>query len=214
MSRKRLRLPRPSSQKYLGQAKKAAVMLFGLPEGKQMESPAQRQHMIDILNLSANPIIKDLAVRAADPLLKRYSFARLTETCAVPYESIMKEYVSIQRTRGLQGMAGHLPTVMEQTALAALVRDETCPKCNGINSQRVRLKNLHYGPCPKCDGTGLVKHEADPEAVKLMFNTFGLTAVAGSASANATVQINLDSQSMEDLSRDVAGIIEGTVVSK
>jgi hypothetical protein len=164
--------------------------------------------MIDILSLSANPFIKELARQASQPEYARSSFARLTERCAVPYENVMKEYVSIQRTRGLQGMAGHLPTVMEQTALAALVRDETCQACVGKDPQRVRLKNMKYGPCPKCQGTGLVKHEADPEAVKLMFNTFGLTATAGTNQVNVNTQVNInEAQSMEELSKDVATII-------
>ncbi len=210
----RLRKPRPSSQKYKGQAGKAAMMLFGLPEGQKMESPVQRQHMIDILMLSANPFVRQCAKDAANPLFKRMSFARITERCAVPYENIMKEYVSIQRTRGLQGMAGHLPEVMEQTALAARVRDETCPKCYGINPTHQRLKNQKFGNCLKCEGTGIVRHEADPESEKLMFNTFGLTTQAGSANVNVNTQVNItESQTMEDLSKDVASIIEG-VVSK
>ena len=69
---------------------------------------------------------------------------------------------------------------------------------------------MKYGDCPKCAGTGILRVDADPDKLKLVFNTFGLTAVNAGAVMNNTVNVNIG-QSMEDLSRDVAGIIEGKV---
>src|SRR5882724_1160471 len=168
------------SQKYKGQSGKAAMMLFGLPKGRVMESPAQRQHMIEVLSKSDNIFIKALVREASMVEFKRASFAYLAEHCALPYETIMKEYVSLQRQQGMVGMAMHLPAIMEETALAARVRNEPCPRCKGRNPKRVRLKNLKFGACPKCDGLGTIRVDADPERLKLVFNTFGLTAANGS----------------------------------
>jgi hypothetical protein len=199
------------SQKYKGQSGKAAMMLFGLPKGRVMESPAQRAHMIEVLSKSDNIFIKALVREASMDIFKRSSFANLAEHCAIPYETIMKEYVSLQRQQGMVGMAMHLPEIMEQTALAARVRDETCPRCKGRNPKRVRLKNLKYGPCPRCEGVGTLHIDADPERLKLVFNTFGLTATGAQATVNVNTQVNVDAgQSMEDLSRDVASIVDST----
>ena len=203
--------------RYKGQSRKAAMMLFGLPKGKIMESPEQRAHMVDVLRLSNNPAIR-LLVKEADPsnligsLHTRESFAKLCEQNALTWKAVADEYVSIQKSLGMVEMGGHLPEIMRQTALGAMVRDETCPKCKGRNPTRQRLKNMKYGDCSKCGGSGILRVDADPEKLKLVFNTFGLTAVNAGPSVNNTVNVNVG-QSMEDLSRDVAGIIEGKVVS-
>jgi len=199
--------------KYKGQSKKVAQLLFGLPKGRIMESPEQRQHMIDVLRLSDKPAIK-LLVMESDPktiigaMNTRESFAKLMEANALTWKAVADEYVSIQKSQGMVAMSAHLPEIMKQTALGAMVRDETCPRCKGRNPKRVRLKNMKYGDCPKCSGTGVLRVEADADKLKLVFNTFGLTAVAANAQVTNTVNVNVG-QSMEELSRDVAGIISG-----
>src|SRR6266478_4181336 len=180
--------------RYKGQSRKAAQLLFGLPKGRLMESPQQRAHMIEILKLSHNPAIKML-VREADAsnligsLHVRDSFAKLCEQNALTWKAVADEYVAIQKSLGMVEMGGHLPEIMRQTALGAMVRDETCPRCKGKNPKRVRLKNMSYGDCPKCAGTGVLRVDADPEKLKLVFNTFGLTAANGAANVNNTVNV-------------------------
>ena len=201
--------------RYKGQSKKAAMMLFGLPKGRVMETPEQRRHMVEVLRLSHNPQIK-LLVTDADPtnpfgaLHTRDSFAKLCESNALTWKAVADEYVAIQKSLGMVGMASNLPEIMRQTSLGAMVRDETCPRCRGKNPHRQRLKNMKYGDCPKCSGTGVLRVDADPDKLKLVFITFGLTAINAGTSVNQTVNVNVG-QSMEDLSRDVAGIIEGKV---
>jgi len=200
--------------RYKGQSRKAAQLLFGLPKGRLMESPQQRAHMIEILKLSHNPQIKML-VREADAsnligsLHVRDSFAKLCEQNALTWKAVADEYVAIQKSHGLVAMADRLPAIMEQTAIAAMIRDETCPRCKGV--KRVRLKNMKFGSCPKCNGTGTTRVDADPDRLKLVFNTFGLTGQGASANVNVNTQVNIDAaQTMEDLARDVSSIIDGT----
>src|SRR5438552_12585899 len=135
------------------------MMLFGLPKGRVMETPEQRRHMVEVLRLSHNPQIK-LLVTEADgtnligSLHTRDSFAKLCEQNALTWKAVADEYVAIQKSLGMVGMASNLPDIMRQTSLEAMVRDETCPRCRGKNAHRQRPKNMRDGDCTNCSGTG------------------------------------------------------------
>jgi len=220
-----------------GQAKRNALMLFGVPRGGKMEPKERRQDLALVLRLSQQDRFRALANMALSPIHETTAFTTLMEKLQISYHDLSQEFKALQTSLGFIRAAEHLPDLMAQTALDAKHRIEKCRTCAGkkliavydyeaidkakatvgedIRLERPsdpRLVLLSEGKatCPKCSGTGSVEVKGDYDKLKTIFETFGLTGKGGGLAVNLDLRNVRQPETMGELSRAVAPILEGT----
>ena len=187
------------------------MQLFGLPRGRKMESPEDREFLLNLLSRSDHPQVKMMLLRASLPDFASTSLAKIMEDCGLNFHMISREITSLYKSEGFIRSAQHLPEIMEQVAVDAKSKESACKACSGTGKVRTG-KNLAEESCKKCDGTGKVYKLGDVERLRLMFETFGLTGKAGGG-----VNVNLDlrqpsnHETLDSLSQSIAPILEGVV---
>lgn len=223
-----------------GQARRNAKLLFGAKTGSKMETKESRQNLALVLRLSQHDRFRALANMALSPIHEKTAFTTLMEKLQITYHDISTEYKALQTSIGMIRAADHLPDLMEQTATDAKHREVECVHCKGkgevkvfdytaIDKARAALaENIGLGresdpevellakgraTCAKCRGKGSVEVKGDLDKLRVLFDTFGLTSKGGGLALNVGVNVNnAPQQTLGELSRDVAPILEGTVV--
>ena len=202
-----------SRQRRKGRSRTNALMLFGVQNGRKMETAEDRELIARTLERSSDPKMKELARRALDPTDRGTSFALLIEREKMNFHHVADEYKALMKAEGWMRQAQHLPVLMEQTALDAMSRDEKCRACKGTGKVERKGKDGAEATeveCDKCDGTGTKYVLGDIDRLKLVFEAHGITGARG-----AGVNVNLDlrkqepGETMEDLSRSVSSLLEG-----
>ena len=203
---------RYTKAKFRGQANSTALQLFGVPT--RMESKEDRESIALVLRLSANPRMRKVAEMALLPEFRSTSFAKLAENEGLNFHSISSEYKEIKRSEGFIRAAQHLPDLMEQTAVDAKSKWETCRTCKGTG--HVTDKEGGQITCSKCETSGQpgkVYVLGDADRLKLIFETFGLTGKGGGLNVNLDLRRPPEPhESMSALSESIAPILEGTLV--
>jgi len=226
-----------------GQAKRNAMVLFGNKYGQKMEDKAVRQNMALILRLSQHDRFRALANMALSPIHAKTAFTSLMEKLQITYHDLSTEYKALQTSVGMIRAADHIPDIMAQTAEDAKHRHVECVHCKGkgqvkvfdyaaidkarstlaenIGLEResdpeVELLAKGRASCAKCRGTGKVEVKGDLERLKVIFDTFGLTAKGGGLALNVgfNATVNVPQQTLGELAKDVSPIMEGTVVQE
>lgn len=224
-----------------GQARRNALMLFGAKRGSKMETKEARQNMALILRLSQHDRFRALANMALSPIHEKTAFTTLMEKLQISYHDISQEYKALQTSIGMIRAADHLPDLMEQTAQDARHKEVECVHCKGKGQTKVfdydkiakaqaalaeniglsresdpEVELLAKGraTCVKCHGKGTVEVRGEIDKLKTLFETFGLTAKGGGLALNVgfNATVNVPQQTLGELSRDVAPILEGSVV--
>jgi hypothetical protein len=224
-----------------GQAKRNALMLFGTKRGSKMEDKGVRQNMALIMRLSQHDRFRALANMALSPIYEKTAFTTLMEKLQISYHDLSTEYKALQTSIGMVRAADHIPDLMEQTAEDAKHREIECVHCKGkgqtkvydykaIDAARaliaenvgmeretdpeVELMAKGRATCLKCRGTGKVMLKGDIDKLKVIFDTFGLTAKGGGLALNVgfNATVNVPQQTLGELAKDVSPIMEGTVV--
>lgn len=222
-----------------GQARRNAMQLFGVKRGSKMEDPKVRQDMALILRLSQHDRFRALANMALSPIYEKHAFTTLMEKLQITYHDISTEYKALQTSLGFIRAADHIPDLMEQTAEDALHKEITCVHCKGKGEVKVydytaidkaratlaeniglqresdpEMELLAEGKatCCKCKGRGVVEVKGDPDKLRTIFETFGLTAKGGGLALNVNVPINMPNQSLAELSKDVQPIMDGGTI--
>jgi hypothetical protein len=224
-----------------GQAKRNAMVLFGNKYGQKMETKEVRTNMALILRLSQHDRFRALANMALSPIYEKTAFTTLMEKLQITYHDLSTEYKALQTSVGMIRAADHIPDIMEQTAEDAKHREVECVHCKGkgqikvydytaidkaraliaenVGMERetdpeVELMAKGRATCGKCRGTGKVMLKGDLDRLKVIFDTFGLTAKGGGLALNVgfNATVNVPQQTLGELSRDVQPIMEGTVV--
>lgn len=224
-----------------GQARRNAMVLFGNKPGSKMETKEARQNLALILRLSQHDRFRALANMALSPIYEKTAFTTLMEKLQITYHDLSTEYKALQTSVGMIRAADHIPDIMEQTAEDAKHRDIECVHCKGkgqtkvydykkidearallaenIGLQResdpaVELLAQGKQTCAKCGGKGTVTLKGDIEKLKVIFDTFGLTAKGGGLALNVgfNATVNVPQQTLGELSKDVAPIMEGTII--
>lgn len=224
-----------------GQARRNAMVLFGNKPGSKMETKEARQNLALILRLSQHDRFRALANMALSPIYEKTAFTTLMEKLQITYHDLSTEYKALQTSVGMIRAADHIPDLLEQTAVDARHREVECVHCKGkgqvkvydyvaVDKARATLAEniglqresdpehelLAQGKatCKPCGGTGKVAIKGDIEKLKTIFDTFGLTAKGGGLALNVgfNATVNVPQQTLGELSRDVAPIMEGTVI--
>lgn len=224
-----------------GQAKRNALMLFGNKYGQKMESKDVRQNMALIMRLSQHDRFRALANMALSPIHEKTAFTTLMEKLQISYHDLSTEYKAIQTSVGMIRAADHIPDLLEQTAVDARHKEVECVHCKGkgqvkvfdyvaidkaraliaenVGMERetdpeVELLAKGRATCKPCRGAGKVEVRGDIDKLRTIFDTFGLTAKGGGLALNVgfNATVNVPQQTLGELSRDVAPIMEGTVV--
>lgn len=207
--------PMPPEARRKGQARRNALMLFGT-KGK-MEPKGVREDLSLLLRMSSEPKFRALAQMASDETFKAMAFTTLMEKLDISYVALTHEYKELKKAEGFVRAGAHIPRLMEEAAVQAGEHEEMCRACRGtgrVNPTKALAEGESAPECVTCMGTGRVVVAGDLDRLKLVFDTFGLTAKGG-------LSVNLDlrrpqeqAEDLADLSASVAPIIEGTVVTK
>jgi len=180
-----------------------------------------------VLAQSSDERMRRLASEAMLPELKQSSFAKLAERLGLNFHMISEEYRALKRSEGYIAAAKHLPELMEQAAVDAKSKWETCETCDGettvpdaemFEELKRRAKKAGDDPrevecpiktCPRCKGEGKVYVLGDVDRLKMIFDTFGLTGKSGGVNVNLDLRKTDPHESMADLSASIAPILEG-----
>jgi hypothetical protein len=208
-----------------GQARKTALMLFGIPH--KMESKEQRESLALVLRKSGDARMQLLARQALDPDFKHTSFATLAENNHLNYHMIADEFKGLMRSEGFIRQAQHLPEIMEQTAMDAKSKWITCETCDGVRevpdieafnklkreAKAAKAEAPTIAPrkqCPRCKGEGLTWQLGDIDRLKLVYETYGLTGKGGGVGVQVNIsQPPAQNESMADLAASIGPILEG-----
>lgn len=226
-----------------GQARRNALMLFGAKPGSKMETREARQNLALILRLSQHDRFKALANMALSPIYEKTAFTTLMEKLQITYHDLSTEYKALQTSVGMIRAAEHIPDIMAQTAVDAKHRQVECVHCKGkgqikvydyalvdkaratlaenIGLEResdpeVELLAKGRAICTKCRGKGEIEVKGDLDKLKVIFETFGLTAKGGGLALNVgfNATVNVPQQTLGELAKDVSPIMEGTLVDE
>lgn len=198
----------PSNRKVKGQARRTARLLFGLPEGRVMESPEERQATALVLSHSTDARVQRLVtdLLSSDPDSTRTSLAVIMERHGLNFHMISEEYTRLKKAEGFIRTARHLPAIMEQTAQNAQDRWEDCARCSGTGKRDTPDGVID---CGCVDGKVFIR--ADETSLKLMFDTFGLTGKSSGVNVNLDLRHTDKPESLGDLAASLGPIIEGGV---
>ena len=227
-------MPKPKrtlpQRRVKGQAKRTAMVLFGVAPRHLMETPAQREQIALVLRNSTDERMRTLAAQASDPMYKQTSFAVLAEKNKLNYYMVAEEFKHIMRGEGYIRQAQHLPDLMEQAAIEARSKFELCDTCDGKGTvpdadaydalckkaDEKKQRWPHYAPrkqCTQCKGKGKIWVKGDVEQLKMIFETYGLIGKGG-----AGLNVNFDlrrapevPETMSDLAATLGPILEGEV---
>ena len=134
---------------------------------RQIESGAGRENIADCLVATGNPRATRLLEMMLDPAYEGLGFGQLCSRAGLSGGEVMHLICQRQLAEGMIRMAYHLPDIMEDLALAAKGKEETCPQCQGQSA---------FGgvKCLRCEGLGYVRVPADLRIMRLAFEMFGL----------------------------------------
>src|SRR5882672_2815962 len=187
------------------QKRLSARNLFG--QTKLMESPAQRELMASTLALSGDPRMRDLGIRCMASAYKQHSFAAVMDELSLTWGQVEAEVRSIRKSEGYIRASQHLPDLMEQVAIDAKSRTESCTACHGTGVVR-RDKKTEI--CSSCHGLKEIYVPGEVERQKLVFETFGLIGKNGGPLVHLDLRRTDQSEGLEELSQSVAGILDGS----
>ena len=102
-----------------------------------------------------------------DPAYEALSFGQLCSRAGLSGGEVLRLICQRQLADGMIRMAHHLPDIMENTALAAMGRNEPCPQCQGQGI-------FGEARCFRCEGCGHVRVPGDLRTIRLVFEMFGL----------------------------------------
>ncbi|HWV46546.1 MAG TPA: hypothetical protein VN039_11100 [Nitrospira sp.] len=219
-----------------GVARQNALALFGITTGR-METPEQRESTALVLRLSQNEKIRALATMMMMAEWKGVAMTTIMEKLQITYGQLAGEYKELQRSQGFIRAAQHLPEIMEQVAIDAKHSATKCETCagsgeivvydhaaiekarsvvgentaNGFVSDPEMVKLAEgRGKCAICGGRGEVVRLADPEKVKLVFDTFGLTGKGGGVAVNLDLRKLDGADDLGELAGSLGTILEGS----
>jgi hypothetical protein len=175
---------------------------------------------------------------ALSPIHEKTAFTTLMEKLQISYHDLSTEFKALQTSIGMVRAAEHLPDLLEQTAMDARHTTEACAPCKGKGEVRtydyeaidkakatvgenVRLERASdpkverlaegWTTCGKCGGTGELVLKGDVDKLKTIFETFGLTGKGGGLAVNLDLRKVTAHETLGELSKSVAPIIEGTM---
>ncbi len=191
----------------------AAVALKDIP----------KEHVLEVLEGSGDMRMVQLSYMIQDG---KYGARSLAELCAmngIGVKDVAKVIEEQHIAFGQIERAKHLPAVLETNAVAAKGKPIPCPTCRGkkrisetcerCDGEGVRDEEpckactgmgvIDAGPCLTCSETGWVAMAGDPNALKYVMESTGLSAKGG---INVSVTQNnanfSGAGSFEDLMRD------------
>lgn len=118
-----------------------------------------------------------------------YDLMGVKKVCAevgIAYPDLVLMFREMVMKKGLLGMFGHIPNILEDAAIEAQSGIAPCPKCDG--AKVVSDKAGQTLVCPRCQGIGQVRTKADKDARNFVGE------VAGMIGKSPLVQINQDNR--------------------
>ncbi len=126
------------------------------------------KELLAVLDCSDDARGDALANMLRDPAYKGYSLGKLCELVGLRFADLVRMFQRFYTGIGIIRVSRFIPQVMEDTAKAALSRDETCVNCEGSGKRDDRM-------CRDCRGKGTVHILGDLTCLKLVYATMGLT---------------------------------------
>lgn len=183
--------------------KKTALTLFG--DIGRMEAPEDRLMIAHILSRSADERLQRLSrllLDDKDLMGQKVSLAAQAVACGVTDVEISNAFVKAIKAEGFIRQAKHLPDLMEQAAIDAKSRWEDCKHCGGAGSIGDKV-------CERCSGKGEVYVLGDTSRLKMVFETYGLTAKSGAVNILNVASPPSSSETLPALAGSLSSIIEG-----
>ena len=138
------------------------------PVYRQFAQEVGHKELLAVLDCSDDARGDALANMLRDPAYQGYSLGKLCELVGLRYADLVRMFTRFYTSIGMIRFSRHIPQVMEDTALNALSRDETCFRCEGSGRRNGRM-------CRHCRGKGTVHILGDLTCLKLVYETMGLT---------------------------------------
>jgi hypothetical protein len=155
----------------------------------------ERKEIANALQLSDDPILKQLGDALTDKNYLRCSVALMARNYGVSYRKLATCVFESKIDEGKIMMSKHIPRVMEDLALDSLSREKTCPICEGkgVKVYGLPTKDEVSGEtieplaedCKECGGSGKVRVQGDSSSRKMVMEATGLTGKGVSVDARS-----------------------------